>query len=161
MQNGQHPKLHGVRIMAKILIVNGPNLNLLGTREPEVYGNITLEQLNNQLKATAEQANHKAIFFQSNGEKELIDCIQQAAEQKVDYLIINPGAYGHTSIAIRDALLGVQLPFIEVHLSNIYARETFRHHSFLSDIAQGVICGLGTQSYQAALMAIIHELKAE
>ena len=133
-----------------VLVLNGPNLNLLGQREPEVYGSLTLDQIVADLTSTASAQNVSVQHFQSNHEGELIDAIH-AAQDKVDFIVINPAAFTHTSIALRDALLGVAIPFIEVHLSNVHARETFRHHSYLSDIAVGVICGLGASGYRYAL----------
>lgn len=135
----------------RILVLHGPNLNLLGTREPEVYGHETLDDINARLQRMATQFEAQCDCFQSNHEGALVDRIQAARGQGVDFIIINAGAYTHTSIAIRDALLGVAIPFIEVHLSNVYRRESFRHHSWLSDVAQGVIAGLGAQGYEAAL----------
>jgi 3-dehydroquinate dehydratase-2 len=140
--------------MASILVLNGPNLNLLGSREPEHYGAKTLEQINQQLLLLASDADFEINFGQSNAEHELIDIVQRAAG-KVDFLIINPAAFTHTSVALRDAILGVGLPYIEVHLSNIHAREAFRKHSYFSDAAVGVICGLGAQGYELALQAAI------
>lgn len=134
----------------KVLVLNGPNLNLLGSREPEVYGAQTLEQIVEPLNKQAQDNAFELAHFQSNHEGELIDRIH-AARGNVDFIIINPAALTHTSIALRDALLGVEIPFIEVHLSNVHARESFRHHSFLSDIAVGVICGLGADGYRYAL----------
>lgn len=141
--------------MKKILVLHGPNLNLLGTREPLVYGQVTLAQINTDLKKVAEQAGLQLTSFQSNSESDLIQAIHQASIDTIDYIIINPAAFTHTSIALRDALSGVAIPFIEVHLSNIYSREPFRHHSYLSDIATGIISGLGAQGYLLALNAII------
>ena len=145
--------------MKKILVLHGPNLNLLGLREPSVYGHTTLAQINEQLLQTATAANMSLSTQQSNSEGTLIDAIQKAHEQKIDYFIINPAAYTHTSIAIRDALSAVQIPFIEVHISNVFSREPFRHHSYLSGIARGVISGLGPHGYILALQAIINEFK--
>jgi 3-dehydroquinate dehydratase-2 len=145
--------------MSTILILNGPNLNLLGTREPEKYGLETLEQINQQLTDAASDAGHSANCFQSNAEHDLIQRIHDAKQQGVDYIIFNPGAFTHTSVAIRDALLGVAIPFIEVHLSNVHAREEFRRHSYFSDIADGVICGFGANSYSLALQAVVTKLK--
>lgn len=142
-----------------ILLLNGPNLNLLGTREPDKYGRQTLTEIVNALRHQAESLDLKLSHLQSNAEHELLDAIHQAKSQH-DFIIINPAAYTHTSVALRDALLGVALPFIEVHLSNIHAREPFRHHSYLSDIAQGVICGLGAQGYEFALLAAQRYLNA-
>ena len=139
--------------MTHILVIHGPNLNLLGTREPEVYGADTLAEINQDLTRIAEQKGVALQTFQSNSEGEIVDCIQQAASNKVEFIIINPAAYTHTSIAIRDAFLATRLPFIEVHLSNVYAREQFRKHSYLSDLAVGVISGFGINSYRLALEA--------
>ncbi|AHE66345.1 3-dehydroquinate dehydratase, type II [Legionella oakridgensis ATCC 33761 = DSM 21215] len=146
-------------LMKKILVLHGPNLNLLGLREPSVYGQTSLSQLNEQLQQHANQFGLLLNAKQSNSESELIDTIQHAKKEQMDYLIINPAAYTHTSIAMRDALLAVNIPFIEVHISNIHARESFRHHSYFSDIAQGVISGFGPYGYLLALQAIIHEFK--
>ena len=145
--------------MSTILILNGPNLNLLGTREPEKYGLETLEQINQQLTDAASDAGQSAHCFQSNAEHDLIQRIHDAKQEGVDYIIFNPGAFTHTSVAIRDALLGVAIPFIEVHLSNVHAREEFRRHSYFSDIADGVVCGFGANSYSLALQAVVTELK--
>lgn len=134
-----------------ILVLNGPNLNLLGTREPQVYGSTTLEEISTELVALAAKAGSKLECFQSNHEGALIDRIHAARTDGTTFAIINPGAFTHTSVAIRDAFAGVALPFIEVHLSNVYKREPFRHHSYLSDIAVGVICGLGVHGYRLAL----------
>lgn len=134
-----------------ILVIHGPNLNLLGKREPEVYGSLTLNDINQQLIAQAENASISLDTFQSNWEGAIVDRIHQAQADDVQFIIINPAALTHTSVALRDALLGVAIPFIEVHLSNVHAREAFRHHSYLSDKAVGVICGLGAQGYSAAL----------
>jgi 3-dehydroquinate dehydratase-2 len=147
--------------MATILVLHGPNLNLLGKREPEVYGTTTLEEINQSLAAAAAELHHEPVFFQSNAEHELIQRIHQAKEEGVKFIIINPGAFTHTSIALRDALLGVAIPFIEVHLSNIFARETFRQHSYLSDAASGVISGLGASGYLYALQAADQKLKEQ
>ncbi len=145
--------------MASILVINGPNLNLLGTREPEVYGYTTLDDIHQMLGVEAERLGHELQHYQSNAEHEIIDRIHQARDQGVSYIIINPGAFTHTSIALRDALLGVDIPFIEVHLSNVFARESFRQHSYLSDKAIGVISGLGAQGYIYALNAIGEKIK--
>jgi len=139
--------------MASILVLNGPNLNLLGTREPDKYGHHTLEDIEDRLEELAQ--GHRIDFYQSNAEFELVERIHQAGSEEVDFILINPAAFTHTSIALRDALLGVDIPFIEVHLSNVYARETFRHHSYLSDVAVGVISGLGAQGYELALAAAL------
>lgn len=140
--------------MANILVLHGPNLNLLGSREPEVYGTTTLKDIDAHLLETATELQQNLTSFQSNAEHELIDAIHQASN-KVDFIIINPGAFTHTSIALRDALAGVRIPFIEVHLSNVYAREGFRKQSYFSDIAVGVISGLGSLGYELALQAAI------
>ena len=145
--------------MATVLVINGPNLNLLGKREPHLYGSTTLAQIVQMLEIEAKALGHILEHFQSNAEHELIDRIHLAREQGVAWIIINPGAYTHTSIALRDALLGVAIPFIEVHLSNVFARESFRQHSYLSDVAIGVISGLGAPGYLYALMAINQRLK--
>lgn len=136
----------------KVLVINGPNLNMLGKREPATYGSQNLQQIVSNLKTYAESIDLSLTHVQSNAEHELIDTIHNAFE-KIDFIIINPGAFTHTSVALRDALLSVSIPFIEVHLSNVHAREAFRQHSYLSDIAQGVICGLGAQGYEFALAA--------
>lgn len=135
----------------KLLLINGPNLNLLGTREPHIYGHMTLADIEKALKSIAFTDGFELLTFQSNHEGALIDRIHKARSEDVAGIVINPAAYGHTSIALRDALAGVGIPFIEVHLSNIYKRESFRHHSHLSDLAEGVICGLGWQGYVYAL----------
>ena len=145
--------------MASLLVIHGPNLNLLGTREPKVYGVETLEDINQTLSAQAADAGHSLSAVQSNAEFELIQHIHDAKKQGVAYIIINPGAFTHTSVALRDALLGVEIPFVEVHLSNVHAREAFRHHSYFSDIAEGVICGFGANSYQLALQAVLGKLE--
>jgi 3-dehydroquinate dehydratase-2 len=142
-----------------ILVIQGPNLNLLGTREPKVYGKTTLEDIHTKLGTIAQSHSVDISTFQSNHEGELIDRIQKAKHDGVDFIIINPGAFTHTSVALRDALAGVAIPFTEVHLSNIYQREEFRKHSYLSDIATGVICGLGAIGYELALQAAIARLK--
>ena len=139
--------------MASILVLNGPNLNLLGSREPEVYGKQTLVDINARLSQIAKDAGHHIQFLQSNAEYELIDRIHAARNENINFIIINPGALTHTSIALRDALLGVAIPFIEVHLSNVHKRESFRHHSYLADAAVGTIVGLGAQGYELALQA--------
>jgi len=139
--------------MAKITILNGPNLNLLGVREPGHYGNKTLSDIQFSAESFAQQANHQLNFYQNNAEHEIVEHIHQAFADQVDFIIINPAAFTHTSVAIRDALLATKIPFIEVHLSNVHAREPFRQHSYFSDIAQGVICGLGATGYELALQA--------
>lgn len=145
--------------MATILVLHGPNLNLLGTREPDKYGSANLEQIHQQLTDICIKQGHHLLTLQSNAEYELIDRIQDAKNEGVNYIIFNPAAFTHTSIALRDALLAVEIPFIEVHLSNVHAREAFRHHSFFSDIARGVICGFGPKGYVLALEAAIEDLK--
>ena len=142
----------------RILVLHGPNLNLLGTREPAVYGRTTLADIHGAMEARARAENVRIESFQSNSEGELIDRVQSAASEGISFIIINPAGYTHTSVALRDALLAVKIPFIEVHLSNIHAREAFRHHSYFSDIAAGVICGLGAQGYQLALEAALAAL---
>ena len=144
--------------MAKILVINGPNLNLLGVREPGHYGTDDLNSINQRLQQQAEAAGHQLDTFQSNAEHELVDRVHQARELGVSWVIINPAAFTHTSVAIRDALTGVAIPFIEVHLSNVHAREAFRKHSYFSDIASGVISGLGAHGYELALMAAMAKL---
>jgi 3-dehydroquinate dehydratase-2 len=138
-------------MQTRILVIHGPNLNLLGQREPEVYGHHTLADINRNLNLKANAAQVGIATFQSNWEGAIIEQIHQASTQGIEFIIINPAALTHSSIALRDALLGVQIPFIEVHLSNVHARESFRHHSYLSDKAVGVICGLGAQGYESAL----------
>lgn len=145
----------------RILVLNGPNLNLLGQREPEQYGSISLTQINERMLALSSELGDDLTFFQSNHEGDLIDAVHDALENKIDFIIINPAAFTHTSIAIRDALLGVDIPFIEVHLSNVYQREPFRHHSYFSDIAVGVISGFGAHGYEMALIAAHHDYANE
>ncbi|MES2901735.1 MAG: type II 3-dehydroquinate dehydratase [Pseudomonadota bacterium] len=135
----------------KLLLLNGPNLNLLGTREPEVYGRATLADIENAATAQASAAGATLACFQSNHEGALIDRIHAAKSEGIDAIVINPGGLTHTSVALRDALAGVAIPFIEVHISNVHQREAFRHHSFLSSIAVGTICGLGTEGYRFAI----------
>lgn len=144
--------------MADLLVVHGPNLNLLGTREPGVYGHATLAQIGDALQAVARRAGVTLESFQSNAEHALVDRIQQAPAEGVRCIIINPAAFTHTSVALRDALLGVGLPFIEVHLSNVFAREDFRRHSYFSDVAVGVISGFGPQGYELAVEAAVQHL---
>jgi 3-dehydroquinate dehydratase II len=144
--------------MAKLLVLNGPNLNLLGSREPGHYGTDNLDQINQRLTEQAETAGHQLDTFQSNAEHELVERIHRAASDGVAWIIINPAAFTHTSVAVRDALAGVAIPFIEVHLSNVHAREEFRRHSYFSDIASGVISGLGAQGYELALTAVLRRL---
>ena len=144
--------------MATILAPHGPNLNLLGEREPEVYGSETLNDINQRLEQLARERGHHLLAMQSNAEYELIERIQDARHEGVNFILLNPAAFTHTSIALRDALLAVDIPFIEIHLSNVHAREEFRHHSWFSDIAQGVICGLGSQGYEFGLQAALSHL---
>jgi 3-dehydroquinate dehydratase-2 len=144
--------------MASILVLNGPNLNLLGTREPEVYGHTRLEDINSRLDHLVKAAGHELSTFQSNAEHELVDRIHKARDEGIAFILFNPAAFTHTSVALRDALLGVGIPFIEIHLSNVYKREQFRRHSYFSDIASGVISGLGAQGYELAAQAAIHQL---
>ncbi len=143
-----------------LLLINGPNLNLVGKREPSIYGSQTLEVIQVELCDLARELDARLQFFQSNSEGEMIDCIQKSAGS-IDGILINAGAYTHTSIALRDALLGVSIPYVEVHLSNIYSREEFRHKSFLSDKALGMVCGFGPVSYQLALKGIVSYLKRD
>ena len=144
----------------KILVIHGPNLNLLGVREPEVYGSVTMKEINEGLEEKARSYNIDLEAFQSNAEHEIVTKLQDSMNH-IDFIIINPGALTHTSIAIRDSLLGIGVPFYEVHISNIFAREEFRHKSYFSDIENGVICGLGTQGYDLALRHIIDNFKDE
>ena len=141
----------------ELLLINGPNLNLVGKREPSIYGSQTLEDIQEDLSNLARELDVKLRFFQSNSESEMIDCIQKCVGS-IDGILINAGAYTHTSIALRDALLGVSIPYVEIHLSNIYSREEFRHKSFLSDKALGLVCGFGPISYQLALKGIVSYL---
>jgi 3-dehydroquinate dehydratase-2 len=139
--------------MSEFLLVNGPNLNLLGSREPEVYGGERLKQIETRCQELAAQLGHRLTCFQSNAEHELIDRVQQAAVDGIDFIILNPGGFTHTSVALRDAFLGVRIPFIEIHLSNTFAREEFRHNSYFSDIASGCLFGLGAYGYELAVQA--------
>lgn len=143
----------------KFLVLNGPNLNLLGEREPEVYGTTTLAEIDARLVDIAKERGHELSAFQSNAEHELIEQVHAAKKSAVDFILFNPGAFTHTSIALRDALLGTELPFIEVHLSNVFSREEFRKHSYLSDIAVAVISGLGAYGYELALLGAEQHLK--
>lgn len=145
--------------MSKLLVLHGPNLNLLGTREPEVYGTTTLAEINQRLQSVAHAAGVALEAFQSNSEGALVDRVQAAKSERVDMIVINPGAYTHTSIALRDAFSAVAIPFIEIHLSNVHAREEFRRKSYLSDVAVGVITGLGADGYQFAVEAAIRRIK--
>lgn len=142
---------------AKILLLNGPNLNMLGKREPAHYGNLSLDDIEQQMQKLAQEHQVELTCFQANSEEKLIDKIHQSF-QLIDFIIINPAAYTHTSVALRDALLSVSIPFVEVHLSNIHKREPFRHHSYFSDIAEGVICGLGAKGYEFALQYALQYL---
>lgn len=144
--------------MATLLVLHGPNLNLLGTREPEIYGSTTLADIDQHLTSISKAAGHHLLTLQSNAEYELIDRIHEARREGVDFILINPAAFTHTSVALRDALAGVNIPFIEIHLSNVHSREAFRQHSYFSDIAQGVICGFGAMSYELALHAALKQL---
>lgn len=146
--------------MATILVLNGPNLNLLGLREPEHYGKDTLDDIEQRLKRQAAATGHQLDFRQSNAEHELVEWIHQAFQNKTGFILINPAAFTHTSVALRDALLGTGIPYIEVHLSNVHAREPFRGHSYLSDKAVGVITGLGAQGYELALQAAVRQIDA-
>ena len=141
--------------MARFLLLNGPNLNLLGQREPEVYGNVSLSAIEKRVAAQAKNAGHQLVAYQSNSESDLVDRVQQAASEEVACIMLNPAAFTHTSVALRDALLAVDIPCIEIHLSNIQARESFRHKSYFSDIARGTICGFGPLGYELALLAAI------
>jgi len=145
----------------RLLVLHGPNLNLLGTREPQIYGSTTLADINRGLAVRAESAGVELEAFQSNHEGALIERIHAARDQGVSYIIINPAAYTHTSVALRDALAAVSIPFVEVHLSNVFARESFRHHSYFSDLAIGVISGLGSEGYSLALEFLLGRLNAE
>jgi 3-dehydroquinate dehydratase-2 len=145
--------------MSRLLLLNGPNLNLLGSREPEIYGSDTLAMIEERLRKIATDAGHELTAFQSNAEHELIERVHAAPKAGIAFLVFNPGAFSHTSLALRDALLGVKLPFIEVHLSNPFARESFRKHSYFSDIASGCIVGLGPLGYELALRAAIRKLQ--
>ena len=141
--------------MATILVLHGPNLNLLGTREPEIYGSVTLQDINQNLEQLARDRGHHLLAMQSNAEYELVERVQDARHEGVNFILINPAAFTHTSVALRDALAAVDIPFIEIHLSNTHAREPFRRQSYFSDLARGVICGLGAQGYELGLQAAI------
>ena len=147
--------------MAKILVLHGPNLNLLGTREPDLYGAETLQDIDRGLALQAGSAGHELESVQSNAEHELVEAVQRAKADGVQFIVVNPAAFTHTSVALRDALLAVEIPFIEVHLSNVHAREAFRHHSYFSDIAEGVVAGLGAKGYEYALAAAMTRLAEE
>lgn len=144
---------------ARILVLHGPNLNLLGRREPEIYGRTTLADIHTAMEARARAQGVQIESYQSNSEGELIDRVQAAGAEGIEFIIINPGGYTHTSVALRDALAAVAIPFIEVHISNIFARESFRHHSYFSDLAAGVVCGLGPQGYELALEAALARVR--
>jgi 3-dehydroquinate dehydratase II len=144
--------------MSNILLINGPNLNLLGSREPEIYGSKSLSDIDKELSIIADQNGYKLLSFQSNSESEIVDWIHENAND-AEFLVINPGAFTHTSISIRDAILGTDISFIEIHISNIFSREEFRKESYFSDIAEGVISGLGFKGYELALIAAIEMLK--
>lgn len=145
--------------MATILVLHGPNLNLLGEREPTIYGSTTLADINRRLEQLAQAQGHQLLHLQSNAEHALVERVQSARREGVDFILINPAAFTHTSVALRDALAAVAIPFIEIHLSNTHAREEFRRHSYFSDLAQGVICGLGAQGYELGLQAALRQLE--
>lgn len=145
--------------MATILVLHGPNLNLLGTREPGIYGSTTLTDINLGLEQLAKSRGHHLLHMQSNAEYELVERVQDAGREGVNFILINPAAFTHTSVALRDALSAVDIPFIEVHLSNVHAREEFRRSSYFSDLAKGVICGLGAQGYELGLLAALQQLE--
>jgi 3-dehydroquinate dehydratase-2 len=145
--------------MATILVLHGPNLNLLGEREPDIYGRTTLADIDQRLTVLATEAGHHLLHMQSNAEYELVERVQDARREGVNYILINPAAFTHTSVALRDALAATAIPFIEIHLSNTHAREDFRQRSYFSDIARGVICGLGAQGYELALQAALRQLE--
>lgn len=147
--------------MASILVLHGPNLNLLGTREPEIYGSTTLDDINQRLAAVCLEQGHHLLMLQSNAEYELIERIHDARHEGINYIVFNPAAFTHTSVALRDALIAVAIPFVECHLSNVFARDSFRHHSYFSDIAQGVICGFGAKSYELAMQVAFEHLDAD
>jgi 3-dehydroquinate dehydratase-2 len=157
MQNSHHQRNHG-ESMKSILAIHGPNLNMLGQREPEKYGSTTLLEINNRLQQLCSEAGIAFHHFQSNAESALIDRLHDARKEGINFIIINPAAFTHTSIALRDAILASDIPFIEIHISNVHAREAFRHHSYFSDIAVGVICGLGPQGYELALQSAINKI---
>ena len=145
--------------MATILVLHGPNLNLLGEREPEIYGDTTLSDINQNLQQLARDRGHHLLYVQSNAEYELVERVQDARHEGVNFILINPAAFTHTSVALRDALAAVEIPFIEIHLSNVHAREEFRKQSYFSDIAQGVISGLGPQGYELGLLAALRHIE--
>jgi 3-dehydroquinate dehydratase-2 len=144
--------------MATILVLHGPNLNLLGEREPDIYGDTTLDDINRRLEQLAQERDHQLVHMQSNAESELVERVQDARREGVRFILINPAAFTHTSVALRDALAAVDIPFIEIHLSNTHAREEFRQHSYFSALAQGVICGLGALGYELGLQAALNDL---
>jgi len=144
--------------MATVLVLHGPNLNLLGEREPDIYGDTTLADINQRLEQLARERGHQLLHMQSNAESELVERVQDARREDVSFILINPAAFTHTSIALRDALAAVDIPFIEIHLSNTHAREDFRQHSYFSALAQGVICGLGALGYELGLRAALNDL---
>jgi 3-dehydroquinate dehydratase-2 len=145
--------------VATILVLHGPNLNLLGEREPDIYGSTTLADINQQLEQQAQARGHELVHLQSNAEYELVERVQNARREGVNFILINPAAFTHTSVALRDAIAAVGIPFIEIHLSNTHAREDFRQHSYFSDLALGVICGLGAQGYELGLQAALSKLE--
>ena len=145
--------------MATILVLHGPNLNLLGEREPDIYGSTTLADINGRLEELAQAQGHRLLHMQSNAEYALVERVQTARREEVDFILINPAAFTHTSVALRDAFAAVAIPFIEIHLSNTHAREDFRQHSYFSDLAQGVICGLGALGYELGLQAALSQLE--
>ena len=145
--------------MATILVLHGPNLNLLGTREPGIYGSTTLDDINLRLEGLAREKGHHLLHMQSNAEYELVERVQEAPREGVNFILINPAAFTHTSVALRDALAAVDIPFIEIHLSNVHAREEFRQVSYFSDLARGVICGLGAQGYELGLLAALQQME--
>jgi 3-dehydroquinate dehydratase-2 len=159
--NRKSAKNESASAKPRILVLHGPNLNLLGWREPDVYGNTTLADIHVTMEARARAAGVQIESYQSNSEGELIDRVQAAAVDGIEFIIINPAGYTHSSVALRDALAAVAIPFIEVHLSNVHARESFRHHSYFSAIAAGVICGLGSQGYELALDAALSRLRRD
>jgi 3-dehydroquinate dehydratase-2 len=144
--------------MATVLVLHGPNLNLLGTREPDIYGQTTLETINKRLQDMAQASGHNTVAFQSNAEHDLLNRIHSAQQENIAFIIFNPAAFTHTSVALRDAITASRIPFIEVHLSNVYARESFRRQSFFSDIALGVISGFGAKGYELALTVALEKL---
>lgn len=147
--------------MATILVLHGPNLNLLGQREPDIYGSASLADIDQNLQRIALERGHHLLSMQSNAEYELVERVQEARQEGVNYILINPAAFTHTSVALRDALAAVAIPFIEIHLSNTHAREEFRRHSYFSDLARGVICGLGAQGYELGLQAAMRAVEQQ